>query len=414
MFETYAARAMTDIDLRTALKCAETKVQVVEDLVRHSERMAAVGLLSVGIAHDFNNLLGVILGFGERALSRADGPHASDVENMMLAAQRSADLTRQLLAYGRRDATHKEIVDPVALMTKLATLLQRTIGSHVELMLHITLPVGGVEVDPSRLEQLLMNLVLNARDAIPESGSITLGLAEAWLDDTFVRSHPGAITGRQVVLSVCDTGVGMDDATRSHIFETFFTTKAKGQGTGLGLANVCAIVKECCGHIFVDSELGRGTTFKVYLPRASSGPRSSPPPRRAELQSASHPDRGTVLVAEDDPLLRVLAEHALTAAGYRVRVAASGTEALEACENDGAITLLVTDIVMPGMHGGELVTLARRARPGLKVLCTSGYTVADLKTQGALPGETSFLEKPYLPSLLVRTVQKIMDTARVT
>lgn len=400
---------MTDMAPQTALELAEAKVRGVEDRLRAAERMAAIGLLSAGIAHDYNNLLGVILGFGEVALSRPSGPAASDVQQIMSAAHRSAELTRQLLAYSGTEVTHMEVLDPVALITNLSAMLQRTIGPHIELDLHVILPVGYIEVDPSRIERLMMNLVLNARDAIATSGKITIRLAEAYLDDAFVRDHPGAVVGRQVVLSVTDNGSGMDAATLAHVFDTFFTTKSHGCGTGLGLANVCDIVKQSSGNIVVHSTVGRGSTFDVYFPRSQSFPKSTPPPPPSEREALRDRERGVVLVAEDDALLRSLADHALSSAGFRVRVAASGGEALRLCETDAAITLLVTDLVLPGLRGAELAALATKARPGLKVLCTSGYALTDLLAEDTLPDGASFLEKPFLPSLLVTTVRQMFD-----
>jgi two-component system cell cycle sensor histidine kinase/response regulator CckA len=392
----------------TARKLAENSLRLTEDRLRHSERMETVGMLAAGIAHDFNNLLGVMLGYGEGALLREGGPRASDVEGMMAAARRSAELTRQLLAYGRRQVMRTEVIDPVGLVTNLEQMLERTLGPDVELVLEVTPPVGAVEVDPSKLEQVVMNLVLNARDAISKAGRITLGLREVHLDDLYVREHPGGMTGAQVVLSVSDTGVGMDAATQARIFEPFYTTKAQGKGTGLGLSTVYGIVKQSGGNIWVYSEVGRGTTFKVYLPRTHAAPRSIAPRSLAPRASTRAPSRGTVLVAEDDALLRTLALHSLTAAGYTVRVAASGDEALRLCEQDASITLLVTDVVMPGLRGPELINRARHVRAGLRVVCTSGYALTALQHQEAMPDDVTFLEKPYLPSVLVRTVGELL------
>ncbi|MDB4975563.1 MAG: sensor protein [Myxococcaceae bacterium] len=393
----------------SARRQAEAALRITEDRLRHSERMETVGMLAAGIAHDFSNLLSVMLGFGEKALTREGGPQAADVEGMMAAARRSADLTRQLLAFGRRQVMHREVIDPVALVTNLESMLQRTIGPDVELELQVTLPVGRVEVDPGKLEQVVMNLVLNARDAIATRGKITIGLCELDIEERYAREHPGTSAGRQVMLSVSDTGSGMDAATQARIFEPFYTTKAHGKGTGLGLATVYGIVKQSGGNIWVYSELGRGTTFKVYLPRSEHKPRSMMPKSLAPKPPARSEQALTVLVAEDDALLRLLADHALTAAGYRVRVAASGDEALALCQSDPSISMLITDVVMPGLRGPELIALARKVRPDLKVLCTSGYALSALKEQEAMPEEVAFLEKPYLPSLLVRTVRQLME-----
>ena len=392
----------------TARMQAEARLRLTEDRLRHSERMEAVGMLAAGIAHDFNNLLGIILGFGETALAREEGPRSDDVEGMLNAARSSAELTRQLLAYGRRQVMRKEVVDPIALVKNLELLLHRTIGPNVELLLQITPPVGSVEVDPSKLEQVVMNLVLNARDSIPGRGKITISLGEVTLDDAYVQHHPGSLAGPQVLLTVSDTGAGMDAATRARIFEPFYTTKAQGKGTGLGLATVYGVVKQSGGNIWVYSEPGLGTTFKVYLPRSAAAPRSIPPKSLVPKPSAAEAQQGTILVAEDDALLRTLSEHSLTAAGYVVRVAATGDEALRLAQTDASITLLITDVVMPGLRGPELIELARKARPDLKVLCTSGYALSALKEHESMPEEISFLEKPYLPSQLVRTVRRLL------
>jgi two-component system cell cycle sensor histidine kinase/response regulator CckA len=399
----------------TARKQAEASLRASEERLRHAERMEAVGMLAAGIAHDFNNLLSVILGYGEAALTRSNGPNNADVEGIMAAARRSADLTRQLLAYGRRQVMRTEIIDPVALIGNLETMLERTIGPDVQLTLHVSPPVGRVEADSSKLEQVVMNLVLNARDAIVDRGHITIGLSEIVLDDAYAREHPGSSVGAHVVLSVSDTGTGMDAATQSRVFEPFYTTKSQGKGTGLGLATVYGIVKQSGGNIWVYSELGHGTTFKVYLPRAAHDgartlpPRSAPPRSGAPKPDVCKTTPDLVLVAEDDPLLRVLADHALTAAGYQVLSAASGDAALLLCEERDDIALLVTDVMMPGLRGPELIARARAIRPDLKVLCTSGYAMAALKGQSALPEEVSFLEKPYLPSVLVRTVKQLLS-----
>ncbi|MEY4513030.1 MAG: hypothetical protein RLZZ450_5152 [Pseudomonadota bacterium] len=395
----------------TARKQVEASLRASEERLRHAERMEAVGMLAAGIAHDFNNLLSVILGYGEAALTRSNGPNKTDVEGIMAAARRSADLTRQLLAYGRRQVMRTEIVDPVALVGNLETMLARTIGPDIELTLHVSLPVGRVEVDPSKLEQVVMNLVLNARDAIVDRGHITIGLSEIVLDEAYVSQHPGSTIGAHIVLSVSDTGSGMDATTRARVFEPFYTTKAQGKGTGLGLATVYGIVKQSGGNIWVYSEPGHGSTFKVYLPSSSQSVVRSLPPRSIAPKSSEvcKTTPCLVLVAEDDPLLRVLADHALSAAGYQVLLAASGDAALRLCEERDDIALLVTDVMMAGLRGPELIVRARATRPELKVLCTSGYALSALKTQTTLPDEVSFLEKPYLPSVLVRTVRQLLE-----
>jgi len=392
----------------SARKRAEASLRASEERLRHAERMDAVGMLAAGIAHDFNNLLSVILGYGENALTRPSGPRRDDIESIIAAARRSAELTRQLLAYGRRQVMRSEVVDPVALVSDLESLLRPVLQADIELSLQVASGVGCIEVDPTQLEQVVMNLVLNARDALPRGGKIAIGLEEVDVDEGYAQRHPGAQLGPHIVLSVSDSGTGMDSETQARIFEPFFTTKAQGKGTGLGLATAYGIVKQSGGNIWVYSELGRGTTFKVYLPRSAraqgAGVPSRDPPKRRSVPSTE----GTVLVAEDDPMLRTLAEDTLIAAGYHVLLAASGDEALRLCDSQRPVTLLMTDVVMPGLQGPELVVAARRLRPDLKVLCTSGHASAALKDQRHMPGDVVFLEKPYLPSALVRTVREML------
>jgi PAS domain S-box-containing protein len=396
--------SVLSIDISTRRQ-AEVRLRESEERLRHAQRMESVGMLAAGIAHDFNNLLCVILGHAEIALGRPEGPLASDLEAVMAAAQRSAELTSQLLAYGRRQVLRTRSVDPGLLVTNLTSLLRRTLGGDVELSLTVVPPVGCLDIDPSKLEQVVMNLVLNARDAMPRGGMIGLTLSEVTLTAEFVRAHPDAPLGPHVLLSVSDTGVGMDAETQARIFEPFFTTKEQGRGTGLGLATVYGIVKQSGGNIVLASEPGKGTTFHIYLPRGerdSSPPRGRSEPRLLPVRLG----RDMILVADDDTALRGMAAEALKAAGYEVLTATNGDEALRLC-NSYPITLLVVDVVIPGLRGADLIATALDLNPSLKVICTSGYAVPGLSQQQALPEQVVVLEKPYPPSLLVKTVAAV-------
>lgn len=389
----------------TARKQAESRLRETEERMRQAERLEAVGRLAAGIAHDFNTLITVMLGYGEAALQNPRGPDPEDIEAMMSAARRSADLTRQLLAFGRRQVMRSETVDPVSLVKELEVLLRRTLPSNVALVLRASQPVGTIEFDRTKLEQVVMNLVLNARDAMPSGGRIIIDLRSVELDEEYVRHHPGAQVGPHVLLVVSDDGIGMDADTQARIFEPFFSTKEQGKGTGLGLATVYGVVKQCGGDIWVYSELGHGTTFKVYLPRSPAVQPIRPTKPPAAAVTGPSQSGATVLLAEDDAMLCKLAERTLLSAGYRVLTAGSGTHALELCESDPLIAILITDVMMPGMRGPELVAKALRLRPDLKVLCTSGYGSTDIEGLRDLSPDLPFLEKPYLPSALLRAVE---------
>jgi CheY-like chemotaxis protein len=293
-------------------------------------------------------------------------------------------------------------------VTNLASLLRRTLGGDVELNLSVAPPLGCLDIDPSKLEQVVMNLVINARDAMPHGGKIGLSLSDVTLTAEYVQRHPDASIGHHVLLSVSDTGVGMDRETQARIFEPFFTTKEQGRGTGLGLATVYGIVKQSGGSIALSSEPGKGTTFHIYLPRAerdSSPPRGRSEPRLLPVRLG----RDMILVADDDSALREMAAEALKASGYEVLTAANGDEALRMC-NSYPITVLVVDVVIPGLRGADLIATALDMNPSLKVICTSGYAVPGLAQPQALPEQVILLEKPYPPSLLVRTVVAVCSS----
>ncbi len=373
---------------------AERKLRALEEERNQADRLETVGRLAAGIAHDFSNLLGVILAHAEAALTRQSGPSREDAVGIMDAARSSADLTRQLLAYGRRQVIRREVVDPVDLVNKLCVLLDRTLGGRVHVKVVKRGTVGKVEVDPSQFDQVVMNLVLNARDAMPNGGAITITIEE-------VESR--------IRILVSDTGTGMDEVTRSHIFEPFFTTKERSKGTGLGLSTVYGIIKQHAGNIEVKSVVGEGSTFEVDFPVATSVPRVSDPPLSAPRPKA--PTDQTILVAEDSPSLSKLISTTLRAAGYNVITAATGVEALDVCKGSNHIDLLVTDVVMPGMRGPALIAATKQLRPDLRFLCTSGYATEDVKSEADLPEGVEFLEKPYLPSVFLRTVRSLLARA---
>jgi two-component system cell cycle sensor histidine kinase/response regulator CckA len=401
-----AGACVLSIDV-TARKEAERERRSVEERLRHAQRMEAVGQLAAGIAHDFNNLLTVMLSQGELAVERPEGPTRADVETMLAAARSAAELTQSILAYGRRTVLVREVVDVHEILRGLEALLRPTLGGRFELVVDAAPNVGRVEADRTQIEQVVMNLVLNARDAMSNGGRITITLGSVVLDESHALTHPGSRPGRHAKIVVTDTGSGMDAATRARVFEPFFTTKELGRGTGLGLATVYGIVKQHEGTIWVESELGRGTTFEVFLPTTE----------RAELLrtvKAVHRARDAggrvILVAEDSALLRKLIGTVLTRAGYEPLLATCGEEALELwAEREAHVGLLLTDLTMPGIGGHELIARVRAARPALPVICTSGY--ADALGRKTLPDDVLFVEKPFSPSVLLELIERAIRAA---
>ena len=371
--------------------------------------MEAVGRLAGGVAHDFNNVLTAITGYSELLLDELQpgDPKRQDVEEIKAAGLRAAALTRQLLAFSRKQVLQTRVLDVNDVVRGLEKMLRRLLGEDVKVELALEAALGAVRADPGQLEQVIVNLAVNSRDAMPGGGLLTLETANVELDEAYVNSHAGASPGRHVMLAVTDTGIGMDAETRSQIFEPFFTTKERGKGTGLGLSVVYGIVKQSGGSVWVYSEPGRGTTFKVYLPRVDE------PVEGLELESAVQPVAGgteTVLVAEDDPAVREIVADVLTRKGYRVLRAPDGQTALEmARAAAGEIHLLVTDIVMPGMTGRQLAEAFAIARPGVRVLYMSGYTDGAVVRQGVLAEGLPFLQKPFTPNALALKVREVLD-----
>ena len=387
-----------------------TERRRLEEQLRQSQRLEAVGSLAGGIAHDFNNLLSVILGQSELLLRRlrAGDPALKRVEEIRKAGERAALLTRQLLAFSRKQVLIPEVLDPGAVLTDLASMLRRLIGEDIVLRTVVRPDTGPVRADRGQIEQVIVNLVVNARDAMPEGGSISVEVGNTDLDAAYAASHPPTAPGCYVMLAVSDTGTGMDAATRARVFEPFFTTKEKGKGTGLGLATVYGIVKQSGGYVWLYSEAGKGATFKIYLPRVegvaearAATPRPAPAP----------PGTETVLLVEDEGTLRELAREVLEASGYRVLEAAGGEDALRVADaHAGTIHLLLTDVVMPGMSGRVVAERLAPSRPGMKVLYTSGYTDDAVFQRGVLPEGTAFIQKPFTTEGLARKVREILDS----
>ena len=388
-----------------------TENRVLEDQLRQAQKMEAVGRLAGGVAHDFNNLLMVIGGHGELLRDDAkDNPNvAKHTDAILKAADRAGMLTRQLLAFGRKQVLQPKVLDPNAIVQDTAKLLHRLIGEHIELVLTLEPSLGRVKADPGQLEQVLMNLAINARDAMPNGGKLTIETSNVTLDDEYRREHPAVVPGEYVLLAVSDTGLGMDEKTRAQIFEPFFTTKERGQGTGLGLATVYGIVKQSGGYIWAYSELGRGSAFKVYLPRVHQ--RGVEP--RSGFSELVPRGSETILLAEDELGVRELARDFLQSHGYTVLEARDPAHALQLAEqNLSRLHLLLTDVVMPGMRGTELAERIGRLSPAVRVLFVSGYTDNAIVHQGVLDPGTNFLSKPFSRDGLLRKVRQVLDQAK--
>ena len=382
---------------------------LLEEQFRQAQKMEAFGQLAGGVAHDFNNLLTIINGYSDLLLGRLppSDPSRMLVSEIHKAGERSAGLTRQLLAFSRQQVLAPRVLDLNVVVGDTASMLRRVIGEDVKLTTTTANGLWPVKADPGQIEQILLNLAVNARDAMPTGGKLTIETGNVVLDETYAASHPDASAGAHVLLAVSDSGCGMSTAVLAKIFEPFFTTKGPGKGTGLGLATVYGIVKQSGGHIGVYSELGVGTTFKVYLPRAeheAGGPKSHPairmPPRGTE----------TVLVVEDEEAVRTLTRQILQNAGYTVLEASSGVEALRvATGHPGTVHLLVTDVVMPGLGGQAAAERLAERHPGLRVLFVSGYTDDAVVRHGVLHDQVNFLQKPFTPAALAWKVREVLD-----
>ena len=393
----------------TERKRAEANREALEQQLRVSQKMEAIGSLAGGVAHDFNNLLSVILsytGFATDAIP-ADDPIRSDLLEVKKAAQAAAALTRQLLAFSRKQMLQSVPVSVNEIAARVEKMLRRILGEDIDFVQILASDLGVVLADPGQMEQVLMNLVVNARDAMPAGGKLTIETCNVEVDEEYAARHVAVSPGPYVQLAVTDTGCGMDEATKAKLFEPFITTKEKGKGTGLGLSTVYGIVKQSGGNVWVYSEPGQGTTFKIYLPRVLAAAVAAARPAAAPARSTG---TETIVVVEDEEALGRVAKRALVAAGYTVLTASDGEEALRICaQHSGAIHLLLTDVVMPRMSGRALAQELANVRPTIKVLYMSGYTDDAIVHHGVLDAGTHFLAKPFTAADLTRKVREVLD-----
>jgi two-component system cell cycle sensor histidine kinase/response regulator CckA len=385
-----------------------TERRLLEDQFRQAQKMEAVGRLAGGMAHDFNNLLMVISGYAEVILDQLDSgnPLHGRITAIQQAADRATTLTRQLLAFSRKQILELKVVELNAIVSDMERLLRPLIGENIELITRLGNGLGRTRADSGQIEQVIMNLVVNAKDAMPRGGRIQIQTANVDLDDSYRREHTYIQPGPYVMLAVSDNGTGMDKETLSRIFEPFFTTKEKGKGTGLGLSTVYGIVKQSGGYIFAHSELGHGTTFRIYLPRVEDPAEPASP---ISADSSAGKGSETVLLVEDEDSVRSLVRDTLEARGYRVLEAENGEEALKVAEAfQGEIQLMITDVVMPGIGGRELARRLAKSRPQTRVLFLSGYTEDAILHEGGLEAGTTFLQKPFTLQNLARRVREVL------
>lgn len=387
------------------------QVEMTEQQVRQAQKMEAVGQLAGGVAHDFNNLLGVILGYCEVLEASGDlaEPSRKMIEQIHNAGISAKDLTRHLLAFSRRQVLQPVFLDLNAIVKHTETMLGRMLGDDVTLNSTLSHDLGTVRADPSQIEQVLMNLTVNARDAMPQGGKITIATANVKIDQAYSRQHPYLKPGPYVMLTVSDTGIGMDAETRTRIFEPFFSTKADGKGTGLGLSTVFGIVKQSAGAINVYSEPGHGTKFKVYFPQCEEVPVAIQPDETTPIRGGSE----TILLVDDAAPLRGLTRLLLEGCGYTVLDSGDPAEAISiAGRYKGSLPLLITDVVMPGFSGRILAERLAAARPETKVLYTSGYADDEVAQHGLVGADCAFLEKPFSRDALIRKVREVLDSPK--
>ncbi|MCI0620867.1 MAG: response regulator [Acidobacteria bacterium] len=402
------------IKVRRALKEAEERAENrrLEEQLRQSQKVEAVGRLAGGIAHDFNNLLTAIIGYSDILLHDLgdNNPLSAEILEIKKAGQRAATLTSQLLAFSRKQVLHPRVLDLNDVVADMDKMLRRLIGEDIELVTLFGPELGRVKADPGQTEQIIMNLAVNARDAMPQGGKLTIETTNAELDETFARKHMAVKPGPYVMLAVSDNGRGMDAETQSHLFEPFFTTKELGKGTGLGLSTVYGIVKQSGGNIWVYSEPGEGTVFKIYLPRVTETVETWEPSIKDQTEKLTGTE--TVLVVEDESVVRNLVRSVLQRNGYTVLEANHGEEALRiAIRHQGTIHLMVTDVVLPHMSGRQLAERMATIRSNVRVLYMSGYTDNAIVQYGVLDPGIAFLQKPFTPDALARKVREVLDLA---
>jgi len=394
----FAIAFVSDISQRKAL----------EDQLLQAQKMEAVGRLAGGVAHDFNNMLTVITGYDRMILDELSplDPLRGYAEEVLKAADRAAAITNQLLAFSRRQIIQPRVINVNTVIAQTEKMLRRLLGEDIQLVFDLHADIGNIRADPNQIEQAIVNLAVNARDAMPTGGRISVETASVHLDDSYGRTHLGVKPGDFVMIAMNDSGHGMDAATRQHVFEPFFTTKGQGKGTGLGLATVYGMVKQAGGDIWVYSEVGKGTTFKLYFPVVRESVSDSTHTDRERQESSGE----TVLVVEDETAVRELTVRMLKHLGYKVLSAESGAQALEISESyTGGISLLLTDVVMPNMSGRQVADQITAARPGLKVLFLSGYTENTVIHHGVLDSGVDFLPKPFSRETLGKKMREILD-----
>jgi nitrogen-specific signal transduction histidine kinase len=383
--------------------------KTLEDQLRQAQKIEAIGKLAGGVAHDFNNILTAIIGHADLMLKepgRGSERTLSGVQAIKKAAERAAGLTQQLLAFSRKQVLQPVVLDLNAMISESMKMLRPVITEHIQLALVLDSALGSMKADPGQIEQVIVNLVVNARDAMPQGGKLTIETARVNLDDEYARQHPSVRPGHYVMLAVSDTGSGMNADAQAHIFEPFFTTKGRGKGTGLGLSTVYGIVKQSGGSIWVSSEGGEGTTFKIYFPCVDEAAKEvATRPQFAESPGGSE----TILVVEDEEMVRRLVCQILESKGYRVLEAANGEEGLLVCKRQPfPIQIMVTDVVMPEMNGRDLANRVAAIRPAMKVLFMSGYSEDAVVRDGVLDPGLNFIQKPFAPEALAWKVREVL------
>jgi two-component system, cell cycle sensor histidine kinase and response regulator CckA len=414
--------AARDVTRRTELEQELRKHQeVLEDLVLEREkqlhralRMEAIGRLAGGIAHDFNNTLSVILSSTDFLLEELppSGPSRENAREIERAASHAAELTRQLLAFGRRQALQPKSMNLNQWVESMNQILRRILGEDIDLMTKLCANIRWIRADPAQMEQVIVNLAINAKDAMPKGGKLSIETANVDLDAEYARQHADAKTGPHVVLAVTDSGTGMDKAVQAKIFEPFFTTKEEGKGTGLGLSTVYGIVKQSGGNIWVYSEPGKGTTFKLYFPAVDEAEaKKEIPAKDKPVDKQAKLSLGTILVVEDEEMVRNVIKKILSRAGYKVLDVPDAAEALRIGENDRyKVDLLLTDVTMPNVSGPELAKRLAQSKPEMKIIYMSGYTQnAIVHHHGALDPEIHFIEKPFSPAKLLEKVRAVLE-----